>query len=143
MPGDMNRRLTTSLLAWAALSLSGLAGCASDAEFPPAQPGAAATRFKVTQPGQFPIDVYLSAWGDGYVIYAPGQPPIHLVSDKKGGYIVQQPGETAAFVVRMQDGNGWSILRADGPATFLLKDKEGQGWILQPPGELPTLIKPQ
>jgi len=142
MPRDMNRRLTTSLLTWAALSLSGLAGCASDAEFPPAQPGVAATHFKVTQPGQFPIDVYLSAWGDGYAIYAPGQAPIHLISDKKGGYVLQQPGETAAFVVRMQDGSGWRILRADGPATFLLKDKEGRGWILQPPGELPTLIQP-
>jgi hypothetical protein len=139
----MSRRLTTSLLAWAALSLSGLAGCAgTDAEFPPAQPPTAATHFKVTQPGQFPIDVYLSAWGEGYVIYAPGQAPIHLISDKKGGYIVQQPGESAAFVVRMQDGSGWRILRADAPATFLLKEKEGRGWILQPPGELPTLIQP-
>lgn len=138
----MDRRLTTSLLAWAALALSGLAGCASDAEFPPAQPSAAATHFKVTQPGQFPIDVYFSVWGEGYVIYAPGQPPIHLISDKKGGYIVQQPGATAAFAVQMQDGSGWSILRADGPATLLLKEKEGKGWILQPPGELPTLIQP-
>jgi hypothetical protein len=143
MPRDMNRRLTTSLLAWVALLLSGLAGCASDAEFPPAQPGAAASHFKVTQPGQFPIDVYLSAWGDGYVIYAPGQAPIHLISDKKGGYMTQRLGDSTSFVAPMKDGSGWRILRADGPATFLLKDKEGPGWFLQAPGELPTLIQPQ
>ena len=139
----MNRRLTTSFLAWAALSLSGLAGCASDAEFPPAQPSAASARFKVTPPGEFPFDAYFAAWGEGYVIYAAGQAPIYLISDKKGGYMIQRLGDSTSFVTPMKDGSGWRILRADGPASFLLKDKEGQGWILQAPGELPTLIQPQ
>ena len=65
----------------------------SDAEFPPAQPPAAAVRFKVTPPGGFPVDVYLSAWGEGYVIHAPGQAPIYLISDKKGGFVMQRPGD--------------------------------------------------
>jgi hypothetical protein len=144
----MSRRLTAGLLALVTLSLAGLSGCAgtdprADADFPPPQPPAAAARYKVTPPGRFPYDAYFAAWGEGYVIYAPGQAPIYLISDKKGGYIVQTPGDTAAFVAPMKDGSGWTILRADAPATFLLKDKEGKGWILQPPGELPTLIQPQ
>jgi hypothetical protein len=36
---------------------------------------------------------------------------------------------------------GWTILHPNQPATFLLK--RGDGWILQAPGELPTLIAPQ
>jgi hypothetical protein len=40
------------------------------------------------------------------------------------------------------DGSGWSILSASGPATYLLK-QEGGTWILQAPGDLPTLIVPQ
>ncbi len=124
-----------------------LAGCAaikeSGASFPPAQPPATATHFKATAPGQFPVDVYLSAWGAGYVVYAPGSPPIYLIDDKKGGYVLQRPGEDTRFVVRRPDGSGWNILSADGPVTFLLKEKEGPGWVLQAPGELPTLIQPQ
>ena len=125
--------------------LFGLTGCAaiaSDAEFPPAQPPAAATRFKVTHAGEFPIDVYLSQWGDGYVIYAPGRAPLHLISDKKGGFVIQQIGEGASFVAPRPDGSGWNILSPSGPATYLLK-QDGGTWILQTPGDLPTLIVPQ
>jgi hypothetical protein len=76
------------------------------------------------------------------VIYAPGQAPIYLISDKQGGFIIQRPGESAAFVTRRKDDSGWNILRADAPATMFLKNPAGDGWILQPPGELPTLIVP-
>jgi hypothetical protein len=127
------------------IMLVGLGGCAAlgaDEDFPPAQPSAAAVRYKVTRPGDFPIDVFLSAWGAGYVIYAPGQAPIYLISDKKGGFVVQRPGNSASFVTRRPDGSGWNILSASGPATFLLK-QEGGSWILQAPGDLPTLIAPQ
>ena len=122
-------------------------GCASgdphaDADFPPPQPPAASQRFKVTAPGQFPIDVYFAAWGEGYVIYAPGLAPIYLISDKQDGFIIQRPGESASFVSRRKDGSGWNVLRADAPATLFIKNKDGDGWILQPPGELPTLIQP-
>ncbi len=127
--------------------LAPLTGCStlyvSDDKFPPARPPASATRFKATSPGQFPVDVYLSAWGEGYVIYAPGSPPIYLIDDKKGGYVLQQTGEETRFVVRRDDGSGWTVLSASGPATLLLKDKEGPGWTLQAPGQLPTLIQPQ
>jgi len=58
------------------------------------------------------------------------------------GFIIQRPGESAAFVTRRKDDSGWNILRADAPATMFLKNPEGAGWILQPPGELPTLIVP-
>ena len=138
---------TRRTLAAVAFAAAGLAGCASgdqtaDAAFPPPQPPAAAQHFKVTQPGQFPIDVYFSAWGEGYVIYAPGLAPIYLISDKKGGFVVQRPGESASFVSRRKDGSGWNVLRADGPATMFLRNTEGDGWILQAPGELPTLIVP-
>jgi len=126
----------------ALMVLGGLGGCASDADFPPAQPPAAAVHFKVTAPGEFPVDVYLSAWGEGYVIHSPGRPPIYLISDKKSGFIVQRPGEAASFVAPRSDGNGWNILSADGPGIILMK-QEGGSWILQPPGELPTLIVPQ
>jgi hypothetical protein len=129
----------------ALLMLVALGGCAalgSDDDFPPSQPPAAATHFKVTPPGAFPVDVYLSAWGEGYVIHAPGQAPIYLISDKKGGFVIQRPGESASFVSPRDDGSGWTILSANGPATFLLK-QDGGSWILQPPGELPTLIVPQ
>jgi hypothetical protein len=129
----------------ALMMLVGVGGCSlisSDADFPPPQPSAAAVRFKVTPPGEFPVDVYLSAWGEGYVIYAAGQPPIYLISDKKGGFVIQRPGEAASFVAPRSDGSGWNILFANAPATFLLK-QEGGSWILQPPGELPTLIVPQ
>jgi len=129
----------------ALIMLVGLCGCAaigSDADFPPAQPPAAAAHFKVTAPGQFPVDAYLSAWGDGYVIHAAGQAPIYLISDKKGGFVIQRPGEAASWVAPRSDGSGWNILSASGPASFLLK-QDGGTWILQPPGELPTLIVPQ
>ena len=115
----------------------------SDDKFPPAQPPATATRYKATTAGQFPVDVYLSAWGTGYVIYSPGNPPIYLLDDKKGGYVLQQAGGETRFVVRRDDGSGWTILSASGPPTFLLKDKNGPGWTLQAPGDLPTLIQPQ
>ena len=68
--------------------------------------------------------------------------PIYLISDKQGGFIIQRPGESAAFVTRRKDDSGWNILRANAPATMFLKNPEGEGWILQPPGELPTLIVP-
>ncbi len=129
----------------ALMMLVGVGGCSlisPDADFPPPQPPAAAVRFKVTPPGEFPVDVYLSAWGEGYVIYAAGQAPIYLISDKKGGFVIQRPGEAASFVARRSDGSGWNILSANAPAIFLLK-QEGGSWILQPPGELPTLIVPQ
>jgi hypothetical protein len=129
----------------ALLMLVALGGCAalgSDADFPPPQPPAAATHFKVTSPGAFPVDVYLSAWGEGYVIHAPGQAPIYLISDKKGGFVVQRPGQSVAFVAPREDGSGWNILSA-GDATTLLLKQAGGSWILQPPGELPTLIVPQ
>ncbi len=125
--------------------LGALGGCAalgSDADFPPAQPPAAATRFKVTSPGGVPVDVYFSAWGEGYVIHTAGQAPIYLISDKKGGFVIQRLGEAASFVSPRGDGRGWNILSAGGPATILLK-QDGGGFILQPPGELPTLIVPQ
>ena len=124
-----------------------LMGCSqlyvSDDQFPPAQPPASAARYKATPAGQFPVDVYLSVWGEGYVIYSPGNPPIYLINDKKGGYVLQQPGGETRFVVRRDDGSGWTVLSASGPPTFLLKDKEGPGWTLQAPGDLPTLIQPQ
>ena len=125
--------------------LVGLCGCSaisSDADFPPPQPPAAAAHYKVTPPGGFPVDVYFSAWGEGYVIHTAGQAPIYLISDKKGGFIIQRPGETASWVARRSDGSGWNILSASGPATFLLK-QDGGAWILQAPGDLPTLIVPQ
>jgi hypothetical protein len=125
--------------------LVGLAGCAgmsADEDLPPAQPLAAAAHFKVTAPGQFPVDAYLSAWGEGYVIHTVGQAPIYLISDKKGGFIVQRPGDSASWVAPRSDGSGWNILSASGPASFLLK-QDGGTWILQAPGELPTLIVPQ
>jgi hypothetical protein len=127
------------------MMLVGLGGCSaisSDADFPPARPPAAAAHFKVTAPGGFPEDVYLSAWGEGYVIHAAGQAPIYLISDKKGGFVIQRPGETASWVAPRSDGSGWNILSATGPATFLLKQERG-AWILQAPGGLPTLIVPQ
>ena len=144
------RRTTRGALALLLLALAGLAACAETEPKPGAQaqpgastqpqPPAAAWRYKVTPPGQFPIDVYLSPWAEGYVISAPGQAPIYLISDKKGGYILQRPGESASFVAPRPDG-GWTILYPNQPATFLLK--RGDGWILQAPGELPTLIVPQ
>ncbi|MGH7368084.1 MAG: hypothetical protein ACREK9_16895 [Candidatus Rokuibacteriota bacterium] len=128
-----------------ALMLVALGGCAaigSEADFPPPHPPAAAARFKVTPPGGFPVDAYLSAWGEGYVIHSAGRPPIYLIADRDGGFVIQSPGESASFVTRREDGSGWNILSGSGPATFLLK-QDGGGWILQPPGELPTLIVPQ
>lgn len=140
--------MSGKMVNWAGLALMmlvGFGGCSlisPDSDFPPPQPPAAAVRFKVTPPGEFPVDVYLSAWGEGYVIYAAGQAPIYLISDKKGGFVIQRPGEAASFVSPRSDGSGWNILSANAPATFLLK-REGGSWILQPPGELPTLIAPQ
>ena len=122
--------------------VGGCAALGSDADFPPPRPPAAATHFKATPPGGVPVDVYFSAWGEGYVIHTAGQPPIYLISDKKGGFVIQRPGETASFVSPRPDGSGWNIRSADGPTTFLLK-QDGGGWILQAPGELPTLIVPQ
>jgi hypothetical protein len=124
------------------VALGGCAAMSSDAELPPATPPAAATHFKVTAPGGFPVDVYFSAWGEGYVIHAPARAPIYLISDKKGGFIVQSPGEATSWVVPREDGSGWTILSGDGPATFLLRQDPGT-WILQPPGQLPTLIVAQ
>lgn len=124
------------------VALGGCAAMSKDADFPPASPPAAAAHFKVTEPGSFPVDVYFSAWGEGYVIYVPGRAPIYLISDKKGGFIVQRPGESTSWVVPREDGSGWTILSAVGPATFLLRQDPGT-WILQPPGELPTLIVAQ
>jgi hypothetical protein len=139
----MSRGGARRVLLGLGLVVAGLSGCASsDASFPPPQPPAAAQHFKATAPGQFPIDVYFTAWGEGYVIYAPGQAPIYLISDKQGGFIIQRPGESAAFVTRRKDDSGWNILRANAPATMFLKNPQGEGWILQPPGELPTLIVP-
>jgi len=140
MSGKRLRRVGLALVA-----LVGLGGCSaisSDADFPPAQPPAAAAHYKATAPGEFPVDVYLSAWGEGYVIHAAGQAPLYLISDKKGGFIIQRPGETASWVAPRPDGSGWTILSGNGPATFLLK-QDGGTWILQPPGNLPTLIVPQ
>lgn len=129
----------------ALMVLVGLGGCSaisSDADFPPAQPPAAAAHYKATAPGGFPVDVYLSAWGEGYVIHTAGQAPIYLISDKKGGFVMQRPGEAASWVSPRSDGSGWNILSGDGPATFLLK-QDGGTWILQAPGDRPTLIVPQ
>jgi len=72
----------------------------------------------------------------------PGRAPIYLISDKKGGFVMQRPGDSASFVAPRPDGSGWNILSASEPATFLLK-QEGGSWILQAPGDLPTLIVPQ
>ena len=143
----MSRVRARRAVAVLALVTAGFAGCAStdpsaDAAFPPPQPPAAAQHFKATVPGQFPIDVYFAAWGEGYVIYAPGEAPIYLISDKQGGFIIQRPGESAAFVMRRKDDSGWNILQANAPATMFFKNPDGPGWILQPPGELPTLIVP-
>jgi hypothetical protein len=140
MSGKRLRRVGLALVM-----LIGLGGCSaisSDADFPPAGPPAAAAHYKVTAPGAFPVDVYLSAWGEGYVIHTAGQAPIYLISDKKGGFIVQRPGATASWVAPNSDGSGWSILSGNGPATLLLK-QDGGTWILQAPGDLPTLIVPQ
>jgi hypothetical protein len=133
--------------ALALLALAGaLAGCASggagDDAFAPATPPAASQHFRVTPPGQVPMDVYFAAWGEGYVIYAPGIAPIYLLSDKKGGYVLQRPGESASFVIPMKDANGWNVLQANAPATIFMKNPNGTGWILLPPGELPTLVVP-
>ncbi|HSE05684.1 MAG TPA: hypothetical protein VLK35_16165 [Methylomirabilota bacterium] len=132
-------------IALAVVMLVALAGCAAlgfDEEFPPPAPSAAAAHFKVTSPGGFPYDAYLSAWGSGYVIHVPGRSPIYLLSDKQGGFIVQNIGESASFVSPREDGNGWTILSGSDPATFLIK-QDGGTWLLQPPGGLPTLIVPQ
>lgn len=137
-------RLATRAVVVVSLAgaLAGCAGTSGDDAFAPDTPPAAAQHFKVTQPGQFPLDVYFSAWGEGYVIYAPGVAPIYLLSDKKGGYVLQRPGESASFVVPMKDGGGWNILQANAPATIFMRNPNGAGWILLPPGELPTLIVP-
>jgi hypothetical protein len=140
MSGKRLRRVGLALVM-----LIGLGGCSaisSDADFPPAGPPAAAAHYKVTAPGAFPVDVYLSAWGEGYVIHTAGQAPIYLISDKKGGFVVQRPGATASWVAPNSDGSGWSILSGNRPATLLLK-QDGGTWILQAPGDLPTLIVPQ
>jgi hypothetical protein len=42
----------------------------------------------------------------------------------------------------MKDGNGWNILQANAPATLFMRNPNGAGWILLPPGELPTLVLP-
>lgn len=122
--------------------LTALGGCIShDSEFPPPQPPANAIHFKATPPGEFPVDVYFAAWGEGYVIYTPGVAPLYLIPDKQGGYIIQSPREGTRWVVARPDGSGWNILSPSGPAVYLLK-QDGGGYILQPPGELPTLIQP-
>ncbi len=139
MSGLVGRGL--GLLSLIVLTLSGCAGDLSDAKLPPGQPLPTATHFRATVPGQFPVDVYLSAWGEGYVIHTPGEFPLYLIRDKDGGYILQSPGAETRFVVERPDGSGWTILSASEPATLLLKQKDG-GWLLQPPGALPTLIQP-
>jgi hypothetical protein len=126
-----------------ALALAGCAGIGgADTDFPPPQPPPGSTHFKATPPGEFPVDVYLAMWGEGYVVYAPGRAPIYLISDKKGGFVIQRPGQRATFVARRPDGSGWNILSATEPATYLLK-QQGGSWILQAPGDLPTVIVPQ
>jgi hypothetical protein len=133
------------MLGLALTGLLGAGGCAalgSDADFPPPVPPATATRFKATPPNGLPVDVYLSAWGEGYVIHTPGATPIYLISDKRGGFVLQRLGQSASFVAPLSDGQGWSIMSGSGPATYLLKQEEGS-WILQSPGGLPTLIVPQ
>ncbi len=139
------RRTARRALALLALTTA-VAGCASGDlgadSFPPETPPAAAQHFKATPPGGFPFDVYFSAWGEGYVIYAPGIAPIYLIADKDGGYILQRPGESASFVVPLKDGSGWHILQSDAPATVFMRNPKGAGWLLLPPGELPTLIIP-
>lgn len=126
--------------------LAGLGGCAStgspDSDFPPPTPPVASIRYKVTQPGQFPIDVYFAAWGEGYVIYPQGQMPLYLIPDKSGGYFLQRPGDSTLFVVPRKDGSGWNIMSPMSPATYLLKNKDDDGYTLQTPGDLPTLIQP-
>jgi hypothetical protein len=87
------------------------------------------------------VDVYFAAWRDGYVIYTAGAPPLYLLPDKQGGYIIQSPSEGTRWIVERADGSGWNILSPNRPTMFLLK-QEGGGYILQPPGELPTLIVP-
>ena len=129
------------LLSLIVVALTGCAGDLADSKFPPGTPLPTATHFKAIAPGQFPVDVYLSEWGEGYVIHSTGELPLYLIRDKKGGYIVQSPGAETRFVVERPDGSGWNILSAGGPATFLLRQKGG-GWLLQPPGALPTLIQP-
>ena len=124
------------------LALGGCAALGSDADFPPPVPPAAAMRFWATPPGGLPRELYVSEWGQGYVIYVPGEAPIYLISDKRGGFVLQRVGTGASFVVPREDGLGWNILSGTGPATYLLK-QEGGGWILQAPGGLPTLIVPQ
>ena len=140
------RRMARRALALLSVAAA-LAGCISgdpgaDGIAPPTPP-ATAQHFKVTPAGQFPIDVYFSAWGEGYVIYAPGNAPIYLISDKKGGYVLQRPGEAASFVTPLKDGSGWHILQANAPATLFVRNPDGAGWILQPPGQPPTLVVPQ
>lgn len=133
-------RLRTFGIAMAMLGTLG--GCiSSDSEFPPPQPPSTAIHFKATAPGEFPVDVYFATWGEGYVVYSPGVPPMYLLPDKQGGYIIQTPTEGTRWVVARPDGSGWNILSASGPAVMLLKQDDG-GYILQPPGELPTLIRP-
>jgi hypothetical protein len=138
----MSDRIRRGVVVAMALALGGCAALGFDEPFPPPTPPAAATHFKVTTPGNFPRDVYFSAWGEGYVIHSPGRPPIYLHSDKRGGFIVQQLGEGASFVTPRKDGSGWNILSATGPATYLIKQDAGT-WTLESPGELPTLIVPQ
>ena len=124
------------------LALGGCAALGSDADFPPPVPPAAAMRFWATPPGGFPRELYLSEWGQGYVIHVSGEAPIYLISDKRGGFLLQRVGTGTSFVVPREDGLGWNIMSGTGPATYLLK-QEGGGWILQAPGDLPTLIVPQ
>jgi hypothetical protein len=139
------KRRTAGLLALVLAGLFPLAGCAalgSDEDFPPPVPPTAATRFRATPPDGLPFDVYFSAWGEGYVIYTPGAAPAYLISDKRGGFLLQRVGESVSFVSPRSDGLGWNVLTPEGLTAYLLK-QEGGAWLYQSPGGLPTLLVPQ
>src|SRR5262245_46235759 len=137
MRGEVSRRSFTRALATGGVMLLLLVSCAGPDTSPdfPQAPSPEASRFTVTPPGGLPFDVYLSKWGQGYVIHAEGRPPIFLVPDRDGGYIAQRAGDTASFVVPRRDGSGWDILSARGRATSLRRD--GGGWVLQTAGDPP------
>jgi hypothetical protein len=121
---------TASLLGLALAGLFALGGCAalgSDEDFPPPVPPTAATRFRATPPDGLPFDVYFTAWGEGYVIYTPGEAPIYLISDKKGGFLVQRVGESVSFVSPRADGSGWNVLTPEGLTAYLLKQEDDLG----------------
>ena len=139
----MSRRSIARALAPVAVTLLLLGSCASPGTSPdfPVDPSPEASRFTVTPPAGFPFDVYLSKWGEGYVIHSVGRAPIFLVPDKDGGYVAQRAGDPASFVVPRRDGTGWDILSAGNRATSLRRD--GSSWMLQTAGDPPILITPR